>query len=49
MATSALLLLSMDTFISLNSYSLNLSNEQAYREISQEELSAFIQLHLQGK
>ncbi|MEH1957166.1 hypothetical protein [Nostoc sp.] len=40
---------SIDTFTTLNNYSLNLSNEQAYREIYQEELSAFIQLHLQGK
>jgi death-on-curing protein len=47
----------MDTFITLNGYSLNLSQEQAYnlviqvvqREISKEELSAFLELHLQGK
>lgn len=47
----------MDTFITLNAYSLNLSSEQAYnlviqvvtKEISKEELSAFLELHLQGK
>ncbi len=47
----------MDTFITLNTYSLNLSSEQAYnlviqvvqKEISKEELSAFLELHLQGK
>jgi death on curing protein len=47
----------MDTFITLNGYSLNLSQEQAYnlviqvvqKEISKEELSAFLKLHLQGK
>ncbi|MBD2519071.1 type II toxin-antitoxin system death-on-curing family toxin [Nostoc sp. FACHB-973] len=47
----------MNTFITLNGYSLNLSQEQAYnlviqvvqREISKEELSAFLELHLQGK
>ncbi|MEH2325564.1 MAG: type II toxin-antitoxin system death-on-curing family toxin [Nostoc sp.] len=47
----------MDTFITLNGYSFNLSQEQAYnlviqvvqREISKEELSAFLELHLQGK
>ncbi len=47
----------MDTFITLNGYSLNLSQEQAYnlvirvvqKEISKEELSAFLELHLQGK
>ncbi|MFN6540185.1 MAG: type II toxin-antitoxin system death-on-curing family toxin [Nostoc sp. EkiNYC01] len=47
----------MLTFLNLNSYSLNLSQEQAYslviqvlqREISKEELSAFLELHLQGK
>lgn len=45
----------MDTFITLNGYSLNLSEEQAYnlviqvvqRQISKEELSAFMELHLQ--
>ena len=45
----------MDTFITLNGYSLNLSEEEAYnlvirvvqREISKEELSAFLKLHLQ--
>ncbi|NEU72035.1 type II toxin-antitoxin system death-on-curing family toxin [Hassallia byssoidea VB512170] len=45
----------MDTFITLNGYSLNLSEEQAYnlvirvvqREMSKEELSAFLELHLQ--
>lgn len=44
------------TFLNLNGYSLNLSQEQAYnfviqvvqREISKEELSAFLELHLQG-
>lgn len=47
----------MDTFITLNGYILNLSQEQAYnlviqvvqKEISKEELSAFMELHLQGK
>ena len=47
----------MDTFITLNGYSLNLSEEQAYnlviqvvqREMSKEELSAFLELHLEGK
>jgi len=47
----------MDTFITLNAYSLNLSQEQAYnlvirvvqKEISKEELSAFLELHLQAK
>ncbi|MEH2174066.1 type II toxin-antitoxin system death-on-curing family toxin [Nostoc sp.] len=47
----------MDTFITLNGYSLNLSQEQAYnlviqvvqKEISKEELSAFLKLYLQGK
>lgn len=47
----------MDTFITLNGYSLNLSQEQAYnlviqvvqKEISKEELSAFLELHVQGK
>ena len=42
-------------FITLNGYSLNLSEEQAYnlviqvvqRQISKEELSAFMELHLQ--
>jgi death on curing protein len=46
----------MDTFITLNGYSLNLSQEQAYnlvirvvqKEISKEELSGFLELHLQG-
>ena len=45
----------MDTFITLNGYSLNLSSEEAYnlviqvvqREMSKEELSAFLELHLQ--
>ena len=45
----------MDTFITLNGYSLNLSQEQAYnlviqvvqKQISKEELSAFLELHLQ--
>ena len=44
----------MDTFITLNGYSLNLSVEEAYnlviqvvkREISKEELSAFLEMHL---
>ncbi|MEH2074973.1 MAG: type II toxin-antitoxin system death-on-curing family toxin [Nostoc sp.] len=44
----------MDTFITLNGYSLNLSSEQAYnlvirvvqKEISKKELSAFLELHL---
>ena len=47
----------MLTFITLNGYSLNLSQEQAYnlviqvvqKEISKEELPAFLELHLQGK
>ncbi|MBN4002604.1 type II toxin-antitoxin system death-on-curing family toxin [Nostoc sp. LPT] len=47
----------MDTFITLNGYTLNLSQEQAYnlviqvvqKEISKEELSTFLELHLQGK
>jgi death on curing protein len=47
----------MDTFITLNGYSFNLSQEQAYnlvirvvqKEISKEELSGFLELHLQGK
>lgn len=47
----------MDTFITLNGYTLNLSQEQAYnlviqvvqKQISKEELSAFLELHLQGK
>jgi death-on-curing protein len=47
----------MDTFITLNGYSLNLSQEQAYnlvirvvqKEISKEELSGFLELHLPGK
>ncbi|MBD2609554.1 type II toxin-antitoxin system death-on-curing family toxin [Scytonema hofmannii FACHB-248] len=47
----------MLTFFNLNGYSLNLSQEQAYnlviqvvqKEISKEELSAFLELHLQGK
>ncbi|MEH2330294.1 type II toxin-antitoxin system death-on-curing family toxin [Nostoc sp.] len=47
----------MDTFITLNGYTLNLSQEQAYnlviqvvqKEISKEELSAFLELYLQGK
>jgi death-on-curing protein len=46
----------MDTFITLNGYTLNLSVEEAYnlvirvvqREISKEELSTFLQLHLQS-
>ena len=47
----------MLTFLSLNGYTLNLSQEQAYnlviqvvqKEISKEELSAFLKLYLQGK
>ncbi|PHM10417.1 type II toxin-antitoxin system death-on-curing family toxin [Nostoc sp. 'Peltigera malacea cyanobiont' DB3992] len=47
----------MLTFLNLNGYSLNLSQEQAYnlviqvvqKEISKEELSALLELHLQGK
>ncbi|MEH2417880.1 type II toxin-antitoxin system death-on-curing family toxin [Nostoc sp.] len=47
----------MDTFITLNGYSLNLSQEQAYnlvirvveKEIPKEELSAFLELHLESK
>ncbi|MBD2210827.1 type II toxin-antitoxin system death-on-curing family toxin [Nostoc linckia FACHB-104] len=47
----------MDTFITLNGYSLNLSVEETYnmviqvvqREISKEELSAFLELHLERK
>ena len=47
----------MDTFITLNGYSLNLSDEEIYnlvirvvqREISKEELSASLELHLQSK
>jgi death-on-curing protein len=47
----------MDTFITLNSYSLNLSDAEAYKlviqvvqkEISKEELSTFLELHLQRK
>ncbi len=47
----------MLTFLNLNGYSLNLSQEQAYnlviqvvqKKISKEELSAFLELHLQGK
>ncbi|MFW9257426.1 type II toxin-antitoxin system death-on-curing family toxin [Nostoc sp. CALU 546] len=47
----------MLTFLNLNGYILNLSQEQAYnlviqvvqKEISKEELSAFMELHLQGK
>jgi death on curing protein len=47
----------MDTFITLNGYTLNLSQEQAYnlviqvvqKEISKEELSGFLELHLQCK
>ncbi|MDZ8087699.1 MAG: type II toxin-antitoxin system death-on-curing family toxin [Nostoc sp. DedQUE12b] len=47
----------MLTFLSLNGYTLNLSQEQAYnlviqvvqKEISKEELSTFLELHLQGK
>jgi death on curing protein len=45
----------MDTFIRLNGYSLSLSDTETYnmvirvvkREISKEELSAFLELHLQ--
>jgi death on curing protein len=45
----------MDTFIRLKGYSLNLSDTETYnmvirvvrREISKEELSAFLKLHLQ--
>jgi death-on-curing protein len=45
----------MDTFITLNGYSLNLSAEETYNivirvvqgENSKEELSAFLELHLQ--
>jgi death on curing protein len=44
-------------FLNLNGYTLNLSQEQAYnlvirvvqKEISKEELSGFLELHLQGK
>ncbi|YAF93983.1 MAG: type II toxin-antitoxin system death-on-curing family toxin [Nodularia sp. CChRGM 3473] len=47
----------MDTFITLNSYSLNLSEAEAYKlvmqvvhkEISKEELSTFLELHLRRK
>ncbi|MEH2356049.1 type II toxin-antitoxin system death-on-curing family toxin [Nostoc sp.] len=47
----------MLTFLNLNGYTLNLSQEQAYnlviqvvqKKISKEELSAFLKLHLQGK
>ncbi|MEH2272701.1 MAG: type II toxin-antitoxin system death-on-curing family toxin [Nostoc sp.] len=47
----------MLTFLNLNGYTLNLSQEQAYKlviqvvqkEISKEELSASLELHLQGK
>ncbi|WP_448267858.1 type II toxin-antitoxin system death-on-curing family toxin [Nostoc sp. DSM 114159] len=47
----------MLTFLSLNGYTLNLSQEQAYnlviqvvqKEISKEELSAFLELHLEHK
>ncbi|MDZ7969603.1 MAG: type II toxin-antitoxin system death-on-curing family toxin [Nostoc sp. DedSLP03] len=47
----------MLTFLSLNGYTLNASQEQAYnlviqvvqKEISKEELSTFLQLYLQGK
>ncbi|BBD65104.1 death-on-curing family protein [Nostoc commune NIES-4072] len=47
----------MLTFLNLNCYTFNLSQEQAYNlviqvvqnEISKEELSAFIELHLQSK
>ncbi|MEH1768000.1 type II toxin-antitoxin system death-on-curing family toxin [Nostoc sp.] len=47
----------MLTFLNLNGYTLNLSQEQAYnlviqvvqKEISKEELSAFLEPHLQGK
>ncbi|WP_445630684.1 type II toxin-antitoxin system death-on-curing family toxin [Nostoc sp. DSM 114167] len=46
----------MLTFLSLNGYTLNLSQEQAYnlviqvvqKEISKEELSTFLELHLQA-
>lgn len=45
----------MDTFITLNGYSLNLSTAETYnmvirvvkQEISKEELSVFLELHLQ--
>ncbi|MBD2165108.1 type II toxin-antitoxin system death-on-curing family toxin [Calothrix membranacea FACHB-236] len=45
----------MDTFLTLNGYSLNLSADETYnmvirvvqREISKEELSAFLELHLE--
>ncbi|MBC6429368.1 type II toxin-antitoxin system death-on-curing family toxin [Nostoc sp. HG1] len=47
----------MLTFLNLNNHTFNLSQEQAYnlvirvvqQEISKEELSAFLKLHLQGK
>jgi death-on-curing protein len=47
----------MDTFITLNGYSLDLSDEQTYnlviqvvqREMSKEQLSAFLKLHLMSK
>lgn len=47
----------MDTYITLNGYNLNLSEDEAYnlviqvvqREISKEELAAFLQLHLECK
>ncbi|WP_230967380.1 type II toxin-antitoxin system death-on-curing family toxin [Nostoc commune] len=47
----------MLTFLNLNGYTLSLSQEQAYnlvirvveKEISKEELSGFLELHLQGK
>ncbi|QSJ15823.1 type II toxin-antitoxin system death-on-curing family toxin [Nostoc sp. UHCC 0702] len=47
----------MDTFITMNEYNLNLSEEEAYnliirvvqKEISKEELSAFLEQHLQRK
>ncbi|MHC0064560.1 type II toxin-antitoxin system death-on-curing family toxin [Nostoc sp. UIC 10890] len=47
----------MLTFLNLNGYTLNLSQEQAYnlviqvvqKEISKEELSTFLELHLQRK
>jgi death on curing protein len=47
----------MLTFLNLNGYTLNASQEQAYnlviqvvqKEISKEELSAFLELYLQGK
>ncbi|QIR37439.1 type II toxin-antitoxin system death-on-curing family toxin [Tolypothrix sp. PCC 7910] len=47
----------MDTFLTLNGYSLNLLADETYnmvirvvqREISKEELSAFLELHLQRK